>query len=134
MGKGQDHRLHSAIFPFQQGHVEELWGLAAHPSRAQFVTCGQDKLVHLWSSESHQPLWSRVIEVRGQRSEHICSPSIPFLHASGLSTSAGNHTRYFKQKGIQYRDLQMPLDRLEKQVEFWGDFCLFVCLFCGTGV
>ncbi|XP_063476794.1 echinoderm microtubule-associated protein-like 2 isoform X2 [Symphalangus syndactylus] len=45
-----------------QGHVEELWGLATHPSRAQFVTCGQDKLVHLWSSESHQPLWSRIIE------------------------------------------------------------------------
>lgn len=51
--------------PFRQGHVEELWGLATHPSRAQFVTCGQDKLVHLWSAESHQPLWSRIIEVRG---------------------------------------------------------------------
>lgn len=46
--------------------MEELWGLAMHPTRAQFVTCGQDKLVHLWSSESHQPLWSRLIEVRGQ--------------------------------------------------------------------
>uniref|UniRef100_G1L282 EMAP like 2 n=1 Tax=Ailuropoda melanoleuca TaxID=9646 RepID=G1L282_AILME len=45
-----------------EGHVEELWGLATHPSRAQFVTCGQDKLVHLWSAESHQPLWSRAIE------------------------------------------------------------------------
>uniref|UniRef100_A0A8C2LCU3 Echinoderm microtubule associated protein like 2 n=1 Tax=Cricetulus griseus TaxID=10029 RepID=A0A8C2LCU3_CRIGR len=45
-----------------QGHVEELWGLATHPSRAQFVTCGQDKLVHLWNSETHQPLWSRTIE------------------------------------------------------------------------
>uniref|UniRef100_A0A5F9C2G1 EMAP like 2 n=1 Tax=Oryctolagus cuniculus TaxID=9986 RepID=A0A5F9C2G1_RABIT len=47
---------------FASGHVEELWGLATHPSRAQFVTCGQDRLVHLWSSESHQPLWSRTIE------------------------------------------------------------------------
>ncbi|XP_004644355.2 echinoderm microtubule-associated protein-like 2 isoform X1 [Octodon degus] len=45
-----------------QGHVEELWGLATHPSQAQFVTCGQDKLVHLWCLESHQPLWSRTIE------------------------------------------------------------------------
>ena len=45
--------------------MEELWGLATHPSRAQFVTCGQDKLVHLWIVESHQPLWSRTIEVRG---------------------------------------------------------------------
>nr|XP_020028515.1 echinoderm microtubule-associated protein-like 2 isoform X1 [Castor canadensis] len=54
--------VHTGFSLLIQGHVEELWGLAAHPSRAQFVTCGQDKLVHLWSSESHQPLWSRVIE------------------------------------------------------------------------
>ncbi|ELK12762.1 Echinoderm microtubule-associated protein-like 2 [Pteropus alecto] len=54
--------LHASVFPFCQGHMEELWGLATHPSRAQFVTCGQDKLVHLWSAESHQPLWSRIIE------------------------------------------------------------------------
>lgn len=50
------------LLSFLQGHVEELWGLATHPSRAQFVTCGQDKLVHLWSSETHQPVWSRTIE------------------------------------------------------------------------
>uniref|UniRef100_A0A8C9B3S0 EMAP like 2 n=1 Tax=Prolemur simus TaxID=1328070 RepID=A0A8C9B3S0_PROSS len=54
--------VHTGFSLLVQGHVEELWGLATHPSRAQFVTCGQDKLVHLWSSESHQPLWSRSIE------------------------------------------------------------------------
>uniref|UniRef100_A0A8I5TC25 EMAP like 2 n=1 Tax=Pongo abelii TaxID=9601 RepID=A0A8I5TC25_PONAB len=54
--------VHTGFSLLVQGHVEELWGLATHPSRAQFVTCGQDKLVHLWSSDSHQPLWSRIIE------------------------------------------------------------------------
>uniref|UniRef100_A0A1D5RA02 EMAP like 2 n=1 Tax=Macaca mulatta TaxID=9544 RepID=A0A1D5RA02_MACMU len=54
--------MHTGFSLLVQGHVEELWGLATHPSQAQFVTCGQDKLVHLWSSESHQPLWSRIIE------------------------------------------------------------------------
>ncbi|XP_045844600.1 echinoderm microtubule-associated protein-like 2 isoform X2 [Meles meles] len=54
--------VHTGFSLLVQGHVEELWGLATHPSRAQFVTCGQDKLVHLWSVDSHQPLWSRVIE------------------------------------------------------------------------
>ncbi|KAF6287975.1 EMAP like 2 [Rhinolophus ferrumequinum] len=54
--------VHTGFSLLIQGHVEELWGLATHPSRAQFVTCGQDKLVHLWSAESHQPLWSRIIE------------------------------------------------------------------------
>ncbi|XDA83546.1 hypothetical protein R6Z07F_013435 [Ovis aries] len=54
--------VHTGFSLLVQGHMEELWGLATHPSRAQFVTCGQDKLVHLWSVESHQPLWSRTIE------------------------------------------------------------------------
>ncbi|XP_021074306.1 echinoderm microtubule-associated protein-like 2 isoform X1 [Mus pahari] len=54
--------VHTGFSLLVQGHVEELWGLATHPSRAQFVTCGQDKLVHLWSSETHQPVWSRSIE------------------------------------------------------------------------
>ncbi|XP_035313647.1 echinoderm microtubule-associated protein-like 2 isoform X1 [Cricetulus griseus] len=54
--------VHTGFSLLVQGHVEELWGLATHPSRAQFVTCGQDKLVHLWNSETHQPLWSRTIE------------------------------------------------------------------------
>ncbi|XP_021497821.1 echinoderm microtubule-associated protein-like 2 isoform X3 [Meriones unguiculatus] len=54
--------VHTGFSLLVQGHVEELWGLATHPGRAQFVTCGQDKLVHLWSSETHQPLWSRTIE------------------------------------------------------------------------
>uniref|UniRef100_A0A8L2RA46 EMAP like 2 n=1 Tax=Rattus norvegicus TaxID=10116 RepID=A0A8L2RA46_RAT len=54
--------VHTGFSLLVQGHVEELWGLATHPSRAQFVSCGQDKLVHLWSSETHQPVWSRSIE------------------------------------------------------------------------
>uniref|UniRef100_A0A2R8ZE94 EML-like first beta-propeller domain-containing protein n=1 Tax=Pan paniscus TaxID=9597 RepID=A0A2R8ZE94_PANPA len=58
--------VHTGFSLLVQGHVEELWGLATHPSRAQFVTCGQDKLVHLWSSDSHQPLWSRIIEVESR--------------------------------------------------------------------
>uniref|UniRef100_A0A670ZG54 EMAP like 2 n=1 Tax=Pseudonaja textilis TaxID=8673 RepID=A0A670ZG54_PSETE len=45
-----------------QGHTEELWGLATHPSLDQFLTCGQDKQVHLWSVASHQPLWSKGVE------------------------------------------------------------------------
>ncbi|XP_034294138.1 echinoderm microtubule-associated protein-like 2 isoform X2 [Pantherophis guttatus] len=45
-----------------QGHTEELWGLATHPTLDQFLTCGQDKQVHLWSVASHQPLWSKGTE------------------------------------------------------------------------
>uniref|UniRef100_A0A7N8YIX1 EMAP like 2 n=1 Tax=Mastacembelus armatus TaxID=205130 RepID=A0A7N8YIX1_9TELE len=41
------------------GHTDELWGLDVHPSMDQFVTCSQDKQVHLWDTNSHQPLWTR---------------------------------------------------------------------------
>ena len=46
-----------------QGHTDELWGLDVHPSMEQFITCAQDKLVQLWDTNSHQPLWSKAIDV-----------------------------------------------------------------------
>ncbi|XP_027474514.1 echinoderm microtubule-associated protein-like 2 isoform X1 [Zalophus californianus] len=75
--------VHTGFSLLVQGHVEELWGLATHPSRAQFVTCGQDKLVHLWSAESHQPLWSRIIE------DPACSAG---FHPSGSVLAVGTVT------------------------------------------
>ncbi|EPY84981.1 echinoderm microtubule-associated protein-like 2 isoform 3 [Camelus ferus] len=75
--------VHMGFSLLIQGHVEELWGLATHPSRAQFVTCGQDKLVHLWSAESHQPLWSRIIE------DPACSAG---FHPSGSVLAVGTVT------------------------------------------
>ncbi|XP_040832508.1 echinoderm microtubule-associated protein-like 2 isoform X2 [Ochotona curzoniae] len=75
--------VHTGFSLLVQGHVEELWGLATHPNQAQFVTCGQDKLVHLWSSESHQPLWSRSIE------DPACSAG---FHPSGSVLAVGTVT------------------------------------------
>ncbi|XP_043292678.1 echinoderm microtubule-associated protein-like 2 isoform X2 [Cervus elaphus] len=74
--------VHTGFSLLVQGHMEELWGLATHPSRAQFVTCGQDKLVHLWSVESHQPLWSRTIELPSRLADNIIflTASAPNLH------------------------------------------------------
>lgn len=46
-----------------QGHTDELWGLAAHPTKPQFFTCGQDKHIMLWDSISHRPIWNKTIEV-----------------------------------------------------------------------
>jgi WD40 repeat protein len=55
--------LSSRLLLISQGHTDELWGLDIHPSMEQFVTCGQDKQVHLWDTNSHQPLWSKTTEV-----------------------------------------------------------------------
>ncbi|CAJ0959475.1 unnamed protein product [Ranitomeya imitator] len=46
-----------------QGHTDELWGLASHSQKPQFLTCGHDKQITLWDAISHRPVWSKSIEV-----------------------------------------------------------------------
>jgi len=44
------------------GHYRgELWGLAVHPLREEFATCGDDKTLRIWSIKSHQQLDMRVM-------------------------------------------------------------------------
>ncbi|MGH0114994.1 UNVERIFIED_CONTAM: hypothetical protein FKN15_065918 [Acipenser sinensis] len=69
--------------PIVQGHMDELWGLDSHPSMEQFVTCGHDKLVHLWDVATHQPLWTKLIE-DGARSAGF--------HPSGSVVAVGTVT------------------------------------------
>ncbi|ETE66193.1 Echinoderm microtubule-associated protein-like 1, partial [Ophiophagus hannah] len=54
--------------PITQGHTDELWGLAAHPTKPQFFTCGQDKHIMLWDAISHRPIWNKTIEDAAQSS------------------------------------------------------------------
>lgn len=46
-----------------QGHTDELWGLASHPSSRMFLTCAQDRLVCLWNAVDHSLQWIRTLEV-----------------------------------------------------------------------
>ncbi|XP_068106203.1 echinoderm microtubule-associated protein-like 2 isoform X3 [Hyperolius riggenbachi] len=54
--------LESGLNCLIQGHTDELWGLCSHPSQDLFLTCGHDKLVHLWNSKEHQPVWTTTLE------------------------------------------------------------------------
>lgn len=58
--------LQLGFSPAVLGHVDELWGLAAHPTLAQFATAGWDKLLQLWDGLSHCTVWSKDIEERAQ--------------------------------------------------------------------
>uniref|UniRef100_A0A1I8GES1 WD_REPEATS_REGION domain-containing protein n=1 Tax=Macrostomum lignano TaxID=282301 RepID=A0A1I8GES1_9PLAT len=49
--------------PIVEGHVEELWGLACHPSQLQFATCAYDKWIYLWDALTHQV----CVEQRAER-------------------------------------------------------------------
>ncbi|KAM4729575.1 echinoderm microtubule-associated protein-like 4 isoform 2-T2 [Anableps anableps] len=70
-----------------QGHTDELWGLATHPSRELFLTCAQDQLVCLWNSVDHSLQWSRTLEEHGHCAE---------FHPSGSVVVIGTHSgRWF---------------------------------------
>uniref|UniRef100_A0A7N6B7K6 HELP domain-containing protein n=2 Tax=Anabas testudineus TaxID=64144 RepID=A0A7N6B7K6_ANATE len=84
------------LIPIVQGHTDELWGLDVHPSMEQFVTCAQDKQVHLWDAHSHQPLWSKTIEDPAR--------SVGF-HPSGAVVAVGTMTGRWLVLDTDTRDL-----------------------------
>ncbi|XP_062872674.1 echinoderm microtubule-associated protein-like 2 isoform X2 [Trichomycterus rosablanca] len=85
-----------ALTPIVQGHTDELWGLDVHPSMKQFVTCGQDKQVHLWDVTSHQPLWNKAIEDPGRSAG---------FHPSGTVLAVGTMTGRWLVLDTDTRDL-----------------------------
>ncbi|KAK2831436.1 hypothetical protein Q7C36_016522 [Tachysurus vachellii] len=85
-----------ALTPIVQGHTDELWGLDVHPSTEQFVTCGQDKQVHLWDVDSHQPLWSKTIEDPGRSAG---------FHPGGTVFAVGTMTGRWLVLDTETRDL-----------------------------
>ncbi|XP_038586115.1 echinoderm microtubule-associated protein-like 4 isoform X3 [Micropterus salmoides] len=66
-----------------QGHTDELWGLASHPSREMFLTCAQDRLVCLWNALNHSLQWSRTLEEHGHCAD---------FHPSGAVVAIGTHS------------------------------------------
>ncbi|CAN9499552.1 unnamed protein product [Ophioblennius macclurei] len=66
-----------------QGHTDELWGLACHPSRALFLTCAQDRQVCLWNAAEHSLQWSRSLEEHGHCAD---------FHPSGAVVAIGTHS------------------------------------------
>uniref|UniRef100_A0A8C7ZB26 EMAP like 3 n=1 Tax=Oryzias sinensis TaxID=183150 RepID=A0A8C7ZB26_9TELE len=66
-----------------QGHVDEMWGLASHPSQSLFLTCGHDRQVCLWEAEEHRLSWSVSLEEYG-----LCADFCP----NGSTVSVGLNT------------------------------------------
>ncbi|XP_062242000.1 echinoderm microtubule-associated protein-like 2 [Platichthys flesus] len=84
------------LTPIVQGHTDELWGLDVHPTMEQFATCSQDKQVHLWDTNSHQPLWSKTIEDPGRSAG---------FHPSGAVLAVGTMTGRWLVLDTDTRDL-----------------------------
>ncbi|XP_068435915.1 echinoderm microtubule-associated protein-like 1 isoform X8 [Clinocottus analis] len=75
--------LDGEFMPITQGHTDELWGLAVHPCRPQFLTCGYDRQVCLWDSSSHQLIWTKSMEDAAQSAG---------FHPSGAVVAIGTQT------------------------------------------
>ncbi|XP_069493922.1 echinoderm microtubule-associated protein-like 1 isoform X4 [Ambystoma mexicanum] len=79
--------LSGHFYPITQGHTDELWGLAVHPFKPNFLTCGHDKHISLWDATSHRPIWNKAIEDPAQSSG---------FHPSGTVVAIGTLTgRWF---------------------------------------
>ncbi|XP_077477181.1 echinoderm microtubule-associated protein-like 1 isoform X2 [Stigmatopora argus] len=72
--------LDGEFLPITQGHTDELWGLAAHPCKPHFLTCGYDRQICLWDSSSHQFIWSKHMEDTAQSAD---------FHPSGAVVAIG---------------------------------------------
>ncbi|XP_076021748.1 echinoderm microtubule-associated protein-like 1 isoform X3 [Genypterus blacodes] len=75
--------LDGDFVPITQGHTDELWGLAVHPLKPQFLTCGYDRQVSLWDSSSHQLIWTKSMEDAAQSAG---------FHPSGAVVAVGTQT------------------------------------------
>ncbi|XP_028994288.1 echinoderm microtubule-associated protein-like 1 isoform X8 [Betta splendens] len=75
--------LDGEFVPITQGHTDELWGLAVHPWKSQFLTCGYDRQVSLWDSSSHQLIWTKTMEDAAQSAG---------FHPTGAVVAIGTQT------------------------------------------
>uniref|UniRef100_A0A7N8X077 EMAP like 3 n=1 Tax=Mastacembelus armatus TaxID=205130 RepID=A0A7N8X077_9TELE len=67
-----------------QGHVDEMWGLATHPSQNIFLTCGHDRQVCLWNTEEHKLDWCIILEEYG-----LCAGFCPNGSVVSVGLSSG---------------------------------------------
>eukprot|EP00899_Mesostigma_viride_P008440 jgi/Mesvir1/17598/Mv08830-RA.1 len=56
----------SALDEEKKAHCGEVWGLDCHPSKAQFLTCSDDKSVRLWSIPERRMLSMRKVPFRAR--------------------------------------------------------------------
>ncbi|XP_053359579.1 echinoderm microtubule-associated protein-like 3 isoform X2 [Clarias gariepinus] len=83
-----------------QGHVDEMWGLATHPSQNIFLTCGNDKQVCVWNAEEHSLGWCTTLEESG-----LCADFCP----NGSVVSVGLSTGRWLVLDLQTREVVSDL-------------------------
>ncbi|XP_030635536.1 echinoderm microtubule-associated protein-like 3 [Chanos chanos] len=83
-----------------QGHVDEMWGLATHPTQHVFLTCGNDKQVCVWNAEEHTLDWCTMLEESG-----LCADFSP----NGAFVSIGLNSGRWLVLDLQTREIVSDL-------------------------
>ncbi|XP_015194736.1 echinoderm microtubule-associated protein-like 1 isoform X2 [Lepisosteus oculatus] len=100
IGTTRNYVLQGTLFgdfiPITQGHTDELWGLAVHPWKPNFLTCGHDKHISLWDSVTHQPIWSKTMDDAAQSAG---------FHPSGSVVAIGTQTGRWLVLDTESKDL-----------------------------
>ncbi|CAH2314735.1 echinoderm microtubule-associated -like 2 isoform X1 [Pelobates cultripes] len=99
--------LESGLTCLIQGHTDELWGLGSHPSQDLFLTCGHDKLVHLWNSKDHRPVWTTTLEDPARAAG---------FHPSGGVVAVGTSTGRFLVLDTQTHVIVTSISQASEQI------------------
>lgn len=97
--------------PVVMGHTDELWGLAAHPNMAQFVTGGRDRLLQLWDSLSHSVVWSK--DIGEQVQSCAFSPDGDAVAVGGMTGSWMVFDTMTREQVTQYVDGNEPIQTIK---------------------
>ncbi|XP_052315347.1 echinoderm microtubule-associated protein-like 4 isoform X4 [Oncorhynchus keta] len=77
-----------------QGHVDEMWGLATHPSQDVFLTCGHDRQVCVWNTAEHKLDWCTTLEEYG-----LCADFCPNGAVVSVGLSTGRSWQCYADSG-----------------------------------
>ncbi|XP_072175162.1 echinoderm microtubule-associated protein-like 2 [Diadema setosum] len=91
-----------------QGHSEELWSLAAHPTKPIFATAGYDQYVITWKADAHKVLW----KVHAEKC-CVCCAFNPTGSVLAVGTTAGRFMVHSATDGMHVSSVQVGKEQID---------------------
>ncbi|XP_030842588.1 77 kDa echinoderm microtubule-associated protein isoform X2 [Strongylocentrotus purpuratus] len=92
-----------------QGHSEELWSLAAHPTKPVFATAGYDQHVISWRADVHRCSW----KVHVEKCCVCCAFSQPSGNVLAVGTTGGRFMIHSSEDGLHITSVQLGKEQID---------------------